>query len=489
MTVWNNGFTAQVVTRPPLVDRHSQLEALRALAVSGRKQLVLLFGRRQVGKTYLLQHAWRGARVFRFQAAALTPDLNRQDFLRDLAEQFAPRIEVDDYPNWRAAFRVLAELARAAPLVAILDEFQYLLDDGDAVPSQLTAVWDSLPSDLPFTLILCGSEVSAMEQLTSGGAPLYGRVTATHSLQPFDYRDAAEMAPWLDSRDAAYLFGILGGMPRYLAAVAEGESIDQAIVRVFVAASGEVRGQMATLIEQEKGIRRPAEYRSVLEAVAGGRTLLNEIVVRTGLEAYSVRSALKVLEALMLVSQERNFEAPVASAIRYRISDNAVAFWHHFLVPRRTRLAMDPPVHFWRERILPGLDAYMGYRFERMVRQAYARYHAEWRLAPAEEWARWEGQARDRQPVEIDIAARLADGRLLAGEIKWSSDRSGPRLHTGLVEKLARLAASGQGWAKDIADATLLYVSAAGFAPDMVQLARADERIRLLDLTHLYPGR
>ena len=92
-----------------------------------------------------------------------------------------------------------------------------------------------------------------------------------------------------------------------------------------------------------------------------------------------------------------------------------------------------------------------------------------------------------RQPVELDIASRTEDGRLLAGEVKWSTDSRGPSLHTGVLDKLSRLAVSGQGWAKEVDDALFLYVSAAGFAPEMAALQQADPRVHCLTLSDLYP--
>jgi hypothetical protein len=470
----------------PLIDRQAEVRHLRALANSGQKQLAILSGRRQVGKTYLLSHAWEGARLFYFLAAALTPDLNRQDLLRELTAWSGRPLDPADYPTWRTVFRELFALAEGGPLIVVLDEFQYLMAGGADVTSQLVAVWDRTPRSLPLTLVLSGSEVSTMAHLHSGGEPLYGRVTWSAQLQPFDYRDAARMAPHLAPRDAAYLYGVLGGMPRYLAAFREDESLADGIVRAMVSPHGEVHLQMLTLLEQEKGIRDPADYRATLTAVAAGETELNRIVSATGLEDHVVRRALSILGDLGLVRGERNFGAGRKAPYRYAIADNAVSFWHHFVVPNRSQLATDDPRRVWDARIRPHLDSYMGHPFEMIVRQAHARYHAAWGLPAATEWGRWEGVDRDKQSVELDIVARLEDGRLLSGEIKWSSSRLGPSLHTGVLTKLARLAVSGRGWAHEADTVQFLYVSTGGFVPEMLALAAADPRIHLVTLEDLY---
>ncbi len=470
------------------VDRGREVAELRRLAGTGRKQLAVLYGRRQVGKTHLLSHAWEpGTRVFYFLAAALTPELNRQDLVRELAAWSGRSLAQEDYPTWRAVFRELLSMAQEGPLVTILDEFQYLLAQGGEVTSQLVAVWDAASRALPLTLVLSGSEVSTMAHLHAGGEPLFGRVTWAAHLSPFDYRDAARMAPWLELRDAAYLYGVFGGTPRYLAALEQGELLADAVARTFISPHGEVHLQMVTLIEQEKGIRQPAEYRAVLTAVAGGRTGLNDIVTSTRLEEHVVRRALAILADMGLVRGERNFQAGPKAAFRYVLADHAAAFWHRFLVPNRSRVALGDARGFWDTCVANELDAYMGRPFEAMVRQAYQRYHEDWGLPPAREWARWEGADRQRQSLEVDIAGRLEDGRLLAGEIKWSASPHGAGLHTGLIAKLARLAASGQGWARDVDAAALLYVSAAGFTPELVALAAADPRLVLVTLRELYP--
>jgi AAA+ ATPase superfamily predicted ATPase len=505
--------------RALLVDREREVAELRRLAASGQKQLAILYGRRQIGKTHLLSHAWSSAgrvagstgagsgdvRVFYFLAAALTPDLNRQDLVRELAAWSGQALDPADYPTWRTVFRELFGLAEDGPLVVVLDEFQYLLGaarpngesgaagtgraGGDEVTSQLVAVWDRAPRTLPLTLVLSGSEVSAMGHLHAGGEPLYGRVTWAAQLQAFDYWDAGRMAPWLGLRDRAILYGVFGGTPRYLAALDEGESLAAGASRTFVSPHGEVHLQLLTLIEQEKGIRQPAEYRAVLTAVASGDTQLGQIMNTTGLEQHVVRRALGVLADLGVVRAERNFGAGPKAPYRNLIADHAVGFWHRFLVPHRSHLATNAagePRRFWNVRVTPYLDTYMGRPFETIVRQAFDRQHWRLGLPPAREWGRWEGHDRTRGSVEVDIAARLEDGRLLAGDIKWSSSPHGPGLHGELLGKLARLAASGYGWAQDVDDSVLLYVSAAGFTPRMQALAAADTRVRLLSLAGLY---
>lgn len=473
-----------------LIDRVGEQVALRDLVSSRRKQLAIVYGRRQVGKTYLLRHVWEATtRPLYFLAAALTPDLNRQDLVRELALWSGQALHPEDFPNWRTVFRELAAQAEREPVVVILDEFQYLLDAGPEVTSQLIAIWDRLPDDLPLVLVLSGSAVTTMAHLTAGGEPLFGRVTWAKQLEPFDYRDAARMAPWLGLRDASYLYGILGGTPSYLAAFHEHETLSEGVVRTFVAATGQVHLQLLSQIEQITGIRQPAEYRAALAAVASGQTELNPIAQMTGVATHSLRRILDILEhQLGLIRGEQNFAAAQRAPYRYRIADNAAAFWHTFLLPQRSRLATSEDSRtFWEMHIAPRLDTYMGTIFEQIAREAYLRYHRRWGLPGVRELRRWEGTDRQQGSVEIDLVGRLDDRRLLVGEVKWSTRPHGLGLHLSVTDKLRRLALSGQGWAHEADGAIYYYVSAAGFTPELREFAASRPQIVLRTLEDLYP--
>jgi len=479
--------------RPPLVDRVVELTELRRLADRREPVLALLYGRRRVGKTYLLDHVWRGHRHFYFLAADSTAELNRQELLRELRAMVGKTVDTDpaNYPSWRTIFRLFADLANDEPLVIVLDEFQYLMAKEDDVVSHLVAVWDRELRGRPLMLVLCGSEVATMERLEAGDGPLYGRWNWAARLRPFDYLDAAAMVPDREPREAALVYGIFGGTPRFLATIQPGESLAERVIESVLSPRGEVHLQLDRIIEQEKGIREPAEYRALLAAIAGGKTVLEEIVQAAGLgdRANGVRRV-ALLENLELIERERNFDAHEKAAWHHRIADHAVRFWHRFVQPNRSRLETGGARQVWSKRVEPLLNDYMGKVFERICREAYIRHHETWGLAGAIEWTRWEGKDRNKRPIEIDVVARLDDGRILTGEVKWSSKPVDASVHSDLIRDLEDLGASGQGWAKDALSAKKsaghLYFSAAGFTDAFRARVKGEPRIRLLTLEDLY---
>ncbi|HLY66334.1 MAG TPA: ATP-binding protein [Chloroflexota bacterium] len=481
-----------------LIDRELEAEELGHIAASRKPQLVLLYGRRRIGKTFLLDHIWTRDQAFYFLAADTTGQLNRQDLLRELSAWSGRSLRLEDFPTWRTVFRQLVEIARERPLVVILDEFQYLLGDEDDPASQLNAVWDREVRGAPITFVLCGSAVSTMEALNGAKAPLYGRITWAGQLRAFDYFDAATMVRTTarSSRELATLYGVFGGVPRYLAAVEAKDSLRSAVIRGILSPRGEVHLQLLTIIEQERGIRTPAEYRAVLSAIAKGNTLLNDIALAAGMAGRQreVRRILEVLQQLELIYGERNFAAYRTAPYRFRIADNALRFWYRFVEPNRSRLVRSAPAEVWSSLIRPYLNDYMGPLFETICRQGYLRFYQAWQLPlPVGEIGRWEGLDRQRQSVELDFVARVEGNRMLTGEIKWRTQAMAAREHYGVLDKLSRLAQSGHGWAADALSpnrsAGYIHFCAGGFGSDLLALAQSDSRIHLISLQELFAKR
>lgn len=481
-----------------LVDREREVRELRGLAEADGPQMALLYGRRRVGKTFLLQHAWDEANVFYFLAGDVTSEQNRRDLLRELSDWSDGPVEVEDYPNWRMTFRRLFGEAAGDSAVIVLDEFQYLLGESDKrrreVTSQLNAIWDGHVEGrgLDLTVVLCGSEIGVMEGLGASG-PLYGRITWRHRLEPFDYFDAAKMLEHVSLRERVYFYAILGGVPEYLDAIGE-RGVREAVIETILSPRGEVHFQLERLLQQEQGLREPRKYRAVLQAVASGCTETNEIKQQAfgGGTAHRVRRILGTLEELGLVRRERNFRAGRKAAWRNRVADPAVAFWYRFVHPNRSQLEAGHLDRVWSQRIEPQLDTYTGRVFERIVGEAFHRRHADWGFPAPSDWGRWEGTDRNRQSVEVDIVSELDDESILTGEVKWSSSPVAIDLHFEHRHKLQSLADSGEKWAHEALDPERsggrLYVSAAGFDEAFRERA-AEEGWRLVRLEELYESR
>ena len=481
--------------RPPdlLVDRKPELARLHALLERGQPQLALLYGRRRVGKTHLLGRAWGDVPAFYFTASETTPSQNRIALLQAFAEWSGESIHYEDYPTWRTVFRLLLDHASPDPLVITLDEFQYLGEnskDLNAVSSELNAAWEMRREARPLVLVLAGSAVRTLHSLNEGGSPLYGRFAWQAQLRPFNYWYAGELAGFESARDLAYAYGIFGGTPRYLAAIDPRRTVSDNAISLMLDPTGEVRELVQTALHQEQGLRDVQKYTAILRAIGRGRTELNEIAQSAGLAADPpLRDKLERLVSLDYVSVGRNLGAKAKEAYRYRVSDPAFRFYYNFVAPQESALATQSPHAVWKHHMAPHLDTYMGLVFERMAEEAYYRLQEPCGLPLVTEWGRWEGVDRNRNPLEIDIASHLMDGRVLTGAIKWNRGKVGLDVHTSHLVALDRLAESGVAWAHVAREATspLLYVAANGFTERFREAATASRKeVYLWTLDDLY---
>jgi AAA+ ATPase superfamily predicted ATPase len=478
-----------------LIDRKAEQARLGELIASGEQKLVLMYGRRRVGKTYLLGRAWREApaQLFYFTAAETTPSQNREALLAALAEWSGGSLHAEDYPTWRSVFRLLLDFRSPEPLVITLDEFQYLGADPQellAVTSELNAAWELRRARRPLVLVLAGSAVRTLEALNKGGSPLYGRFAWQCRLRPFNYWFAGELAGYTDFRERVYAYAIFGGTPRYLSAIDPKRSVAQNAVSLMLNPSGEVRELVQSALLQEQGLREIQKYAAILRAVGRGRTEFNAIAQNAGLGADTgLRDKLERLVDLDYVRSGRNLGAKSKEPMRYRLADPALRFYYDFVAPLESALATQDPRRVWERHIAPNLDGYTGLIFENVVEEAYYRLQAHLDLPLVREWGRWEGVDRNRQALEIDIASDLVDKRVLTGSIKWYKDPVDVQVHTEHLAMLERLSQAGVSWAHRARspESPLLYVAANGFTDRFIQAARASrDEVYLWSLADIF---
>jgi uncharacterized protein len=478
-----------------LIDREREQIALRELLQRPGPTMAVLYGRRRVGKTFLLQHVFPARHLFHFTASDATPELNRRALLEAASRWGGREIRMQDFPTWRRVFELLLELGGDEPTAVVLDEYQFLHGGRDEnIDSALAAVWEShinrRPKGRPFVLVLCGSIVRVMERLDAAENPLHGRLDWKGRLEPFDYFDAAHIAAYPLARDRMLAYGIYGGTPRYLATTDIDKPLADSVVHSVLSPNGNVRIQVETVVAQEHGLRDLSEYNAILSAIGAGATQRNEIAMQTGLaQTFAFRSRLEKLVQLGLIEATRNFGASASEPYRYRVADPALRFYYNVVDRYRSELELEDPIEIWRKHILQELDAYMGLVFEGVSRQAYLRLRRRLKLPIVREWGRWEGLDRDRRQVEIDIVARRTDGGMLTGAVKWNVKPVGISIHEKHVDMLKRLAHSGHAWARDALapQAVFLYVAAGGFAPGFVERAEiAGIRVVTWSLDELY---
>ncbi|MFI7585909.1 ATP-binding protein [Spongisporangium articulatum] len=420
------------------VNRVRELADLHTWAERTDARPGLVWGRRRVGKTALLQEFARGRRsVFHTGAGRAAQgellQLSRQvaaeglSTLRDLTAR--------PFHDWDDALEHLAGAARNEPLLVVLDEYPELERSSPELPGVIRAFLDRAGSSTKLRLLLCGSAVRSMQALQEERAPLYGRFDLNLQVHPFEPWEAALMLPGMEPADRAAVYGLVGGMPLYLswwdAAKSLRENVEHLVCRPGALLLNE--GDLVMATEAEPG-EQPA---AVLHAIANGRTRHNEIKDWVGTEPTRTLDrliALRLVERVVPVTED-----PRRSKRRiYRLADNFLAF--HLGLVSRYRAEIDRGLG---DSILPvllqGLDDHLGGPWEEVVRSYVRRECAAGRLAEdVVAVGRWWSPDNSS---EVDVLTLSGRSRTpsLAGEVKWAKSVDAGRLARELDHSLSAL--------------------------------------------------
>ena len=478
-----------------LINREHEAQLLNKLADGGQDSLVLVRGRRRVGKTYLLSNLWPRERALYFVASATTSEINRAALLAAAQRWADVSLRDQDHPSWRLLLRAVFSLKPNEPVVVILDECQYLAD-GDAgmseFASELNAVWEmEVDRSAPITVILCGSALRTLAALESGGSPLYGRLSLSLVLRPFDYFDSAQMMPGFTMRERIELYAAFGGLPANLALIDPGRSAADNIVGQALSVEGAVRSRVAMQLDQEEGLRSVARYRAVLASVGLGASTAGEISARMGVKADTgLKRMLAQLVELSYLEVSADFDESRNRGLRYRLADPAAKFHYAVALPLESDVVAFGAPTVWSNLVAHGRFAtYVGSQvFEEVARQAYRRLAPGRDFPLVSKWHSWQGVDRNRNPLEIDMVGRASDGRLVTGSVKYRTRVAGGDVYAQHIDSLQRLAASGKGWGREALqpDSPLLFVSAGGFGESFHAAKESGRETIALTLADLF---
>ncbi len=310
---------------------------LEEMAASGRAEFFVLYGRRRVGKTELLQRLCEGHRSVYFLAAQVRERDNLRAFRDALKDGLGgdSLVEGIEFPDWSTALSFASERAGDERLIIVLDEFPYLCDSSKGLPSQVQQFWDTRGKKSNLMLILCGSQVSFMEkEVLAERSPLFGRRTGQRRLEPLEPLDALRFFPSWPVRDRLLAYGILGGMPAYLRRFDDRLSLRENLLREVLRPEGYLFDEVTFLLRSE--LTSPATYNSILAAVAAGATKVGDIALTVGVDSPTAGKYLHVLRELRLIAREIPITDPNplrSRRGRYRIADRFVAFHFRHLQP------------------------------------------------------------------------------------------------------------------------------------------------------------
>lgn len=458
----------------PLLDRAGELAALRDAwerARSGEPQLALAYGRRRVGKTFLLLHFASGKRHV-FHSATRQSEGVELERLVDSVGQGLGQDVVDRtagrFGSWEAALRFLATEARDEPLLVVLDEIPYLAESTSGFGSIVQAFWDRLGAagHNKLMLVLTGSAIGVVEKLLDGRGPLYGRPTLRLQVEPVALQSASLFLPRLDPEQLIEAYAACGGYPLHLKTWDAAASTEQNLLALAGRPGGLLLDDAMQMLAEE--FHEAPGFERVLTAIGRGRTRYGEIATDAG---QRIERPIRLLEHVGLIRRETPVGAPARARPLYRIVDPYLAFWFSMLHANLGLISAGQGRVVLR-RVWPRWGTHLGAVFEELCRA-----HAS-RLVEAGVFdedlliGRW--WASSGEPCEIDIVGLKGNMAALIGEARWQGAPLRARDVAALREKAARAPGAPAApvlalWGRDGLDAGLAGSGVLGFdAGDVV---------------------
>ena len=415
------------------IGRERELNSLNKLYVSGKFEFVVIYGRRRVGKTALINQFIRNKKAIYFMGVESNARQNLENLSRNILEYSAKGQEGSVFLSFQTALEHVFQLAKEERLVLAIDEYPYLARSSRSLASTLQFLIDRYKDESRLMLILCGSSMSYMEDhVLAYKAPLYGRRTAQMKIQPFDFADTCRYFENFSGEDKALIYGIVGGTPQYLLQMDDRLSVEDNIKNTFLNPTSSLFEEPENLLKQE--VREPALYNAIITAIATGSSRMAEISTKVGENTSVCASYLKNLIALGLVRRESPYGEKASRKSIYSIDDNMFRFWYRFIPEYSSVIARGAADMAYR-RMEPHLSDYMGNVFEEICKQYL------WKLlldgkSPVEfkELGRWWGtDPSAHSQAEIDIMGDQDKDTALFGECKWTNEK----VEVGVLEKLA----------------------------------------------------
>lgn len=465
--------------------RDNELRKMNKRYNGNDMECVVIYGRRRVGKTALINEFVKDKPNIFFPALKG----NAVDNLRALSKAIhlylhPNSLDAPVYSSFDAAFSEITNIARSERIVFVIDELPYLAKADDSLTSMLQHLLDHEWQSSKLYLILCGSSMSFMENEVLGkNSPLFGRRTAQFKLEPLTYLDAAKFHPELSPEENALIYGITGGVPHYINKLSVQGSIKEALLENFFDTSAYLFEEPDNLLKQE--LREPAIYNSIISAIADGATRLNEISDRTKNDTATCTKYLSNLINLGIVAKRQPVIKQSSKKTIYQVSDNFFRFWYRFVPRNMVAIVSNNMNRIYDAAVDSYLSSYMGLIFEDICKQYLINYadNLPIQIQDIGEW--WGAHPKEKKEVQLDIVAYEAkpdnssSGRkYLIGSCKYKNEPIGTD-ELDLIRDYASIITTAN-------DECYYYIfSKSDFTSGLVEKAKKGE-VTLISLEEIY---
>ncbi|MBN2110397.1 MAG: ATP-binding protein [Methanosarcinaceae archaeon] len=467
------------------INRVHELEYLEKEYISEGPSFTVIYGRRRVGKTELIQQFVKDRPHIFFLADMRGTRSNALRFRKRAAEFFGdmePAAETFDEVSEYISKRWTGE----QKLVIVIDEFSYLAQADEAIPSVFQLIVDEILKGGPFHLILCGSSVSMMERTTlAHSGPLYGRRTGQIQVMPLALRHLRGFFPDSTPEGLLRIYGAAGGIPFYLGFFDPDKALYENLEHNMFSREAVLYAEGEFLLREE--LREPATYMNILYSISGGATRAGEIAAGAFIETKDLSYYMDTLIKLGFIRKEH----PVAekSSSRktiYVIDDPFLRFWFRYVLVHRDSIEAGDSSHAIGD-LDKSYDRYLGETFEQVSREILTYLNLQDKLpfrfrSIGRQWGKIPGAPKGKNDYEIDLVALDQDSKnMLFCECKWQKQKVNADVYFALKERSSHVK-----WFPERKEHFAL-ISRSGFTKKMHEIAD-QENVLLLTLDNYLSG-
>lgn len=350
------------------IGRERELNSLEELYSQPGFGMTVIYGRRRIGKSTLINEFIKDKKAVFYTATKVGKERNLELFSQQVISTLEPSLVGVTFPSLEAVFDFISSRLSDEKLILVIDELPFWAQDDRALLSVMQKYIDTSWSDKNLMIILCGSSLSFMEnKVLSEKSPLFGRRNSQIRLEAFDYLDAAKFVPEYSFEDKAVVYGITGGVAKYLALINPKCSIDTNIKRLFFHTDGYLYDETRNLLTQE--FSDVTMVNNVIEQIASGANTINEISQKIGQNSTTVLYTIDKLIQVGLVEKRKCItEEKNKKKTQYVLKDSMFRFWYTFIPKATSVIEMGQGDLYYDKVVKPQLHDFMGNVFEDMCR-------------------------------------------------------------------------------------------------------------------------
>ena len=458
------------------IDREKELEFLNKEYESKRSSLVILYGRRRIGKTSLIKEFSKNKDIIYFLATEEAEKQNLNIFKNLVADNLKnDLVREANIDNWETIFELITKELGKNKKIIVLDEFQYLSKSNTAFPSVFQRIWDEVLKNKNIMVILCGSLINMMEtQTLNYNSPLYGRRTGQIKLKQIPYKNYREFfEKEIEEKNLIEKYAVTGGVPKYIENFNTSKNIYSEIKENILNKQGYLYEEPIFLLQNE--VVDVGSYFSIIKSIAAGNRKLGNIASNLSVSPTALTKYLQILINLDILEREVPVteENPEKSKKgQYKIKDNYINFWFKFIYPNKSFIEIGEEEIVMKKIKENFVDNYVPFIYEDICKEKMwnMNLNGDFEII-YDKIGRWWNSKEEIDLVGIDTTSN----NIIFGECKYYLNKKMDiDIYYNLKEKAKQVS-----WKKESRIERYILFSINGYTEKLLKLAKKEANLIL----------